>query len=312
MKTADQVQVATAVMAQHGRTFRLALRLLPPSARGDIALLYAFCRRMDDLADEHGAGEGEARQRQLEQVVAVLRDDPCGPGAVAVGWPSTLEQRHPGMAQVASALISALSKDTGTRYIASEDELLDYAFGVAGTVGLMMCPLLGAPAQASRAAAHLGIAMQLTNIARDVGGDFQAGRIYLPRSWICPAAVRAALSGGDPRDLCEATWRLLRLAECFYASATAGMSLLPSRSRLGVLAAACCYREIGVRVGANPAVSWRRRTTVSTARKAALVASAMAATARGRSLSPGPRAAPPQVALCEQSLEQWNGTGAHA
>lgn len=312
MNIRGDVQAATQLMAQHGRTFRLALRLLPPSARGDIALLYAFCRRMDDRADEHRAAEGAARKRELEHVAAILKDDPCGAEAVATGWPSTLEQRYPGIARVASTLVLALSMDTGARHIATEDELLDYAFGVAGTVGLMMCPLLGAPAEASRAAAHLGIGMQLTNIARDVGVDFVDGRVYLPGTWICPAAVRAALYGGDPRELREAIWQLLRMAERFYASAAAGMSLLPPRSRLGVLAAALCYREIGVRVGADPDASWRRRTMVSPSRKAALITSAMAAIASTRSLSPGLAAAPPNVTLCEQSLERWNGRGAHA
>lgn len=313
MKTPDEVGAATRVMAQHGRTFRLALRLLPSCRRGDIALLYAFCRRMDDLADEHRVGEEDARRRELAQVAARLREEPAGPDAAALGWPTALEHSYPGIAQIASTLVVSLASDTGARHVATEDDLLNYAFGVAGTVGLMMCPLLGAPTIAARAAAHLGIAMQLTNIARDVCVDFVARRVYLPASWICPSAVRAALCGGDPRELREATWRLLRLAEQFYASADVGIGLLPARSRLGVLAAARCYRAIGLRVGADPDASWRRRTVVPGHQKATLVAQAIAETARVHSAASSAMfAPPPPVALCEQSLERWNGSGAHA
>ncbi len=267
---------AEQIMARGGRTFHLASRLLPARMRLHAAELYAYCRFADDVADEDEAGKGE----QLAAVIAAMEADPLGDEAAMLGWPVQLEAEYPGISRIAVTLTRALAADTDPRQIATEPELLQYAFGVAGTVGLMMCRILGAPPEGAQAASHLGIAMQLTNIARDVREDRERERYYLPAEWIAPAALQAALDGGDPLPLVAATRRLLARAEDFYASADAGMHFLPLRARVAILAAAACYREIGVVVGRNIPLSWSRRATVSGSRKAVLVAQACAA-ARG-------------------------------
>ncbi len=147
----------------------------------------------------------------------------------------------------------------------------------------MMCRILGAPPEAARSAADLGIAMQLTNIARDVREDWGRDRVYLPAEWIAPDAVRDALAGGDPRPLTEATERLLALAEQHYASGNSGMHYLPRRARIGILTAAACYREIGVLVARDVPLSWQRRTVVPAARKARLTARSLRSILRKRS-----------------------------
>ncbi len=259
-------------MARSGRTFALASRLLPARARADAAELYAFCRRMDDLADEPNDELGTGEAGALDRAVTALRADPLGEAAAESGWPVALEEQYPGIAAVAVALLEALAADAGPRRIAAEEELLRYAFGVAGTVGLMMCRILGAPPAGAPAASRLGIAMQLTNIARDVREDWERGRVYLPSEWLAPERVGAALRGEDGAALAATLGRLLALADRYYASAHAGMRLLPLRARAAILAASSCYREIGVLVAASPALSWQRRTVVSGPRKAALVA----------------------------------------
>ncbi len=264
------------IMARSGRTFHLAARLLPARMRLHATELYAFCRFADDVADEGGAGKGES----LAAVIAAMDADPLGDVAAALGWPVQLEAEYPGISKIAVTLTRALADDIGPRQIATEPELLQYAFGVAGTVGLMMCRILGAPPESAQAASHLGIAMQLTNIARDVREDRERARCYLPAEWIAPEALQAALDRGDPLPLVAATRRLLARAEDFYASADAGMHFLPLRARTAILAAAACYREIGVVVGRNVPLSWSRRAVVSGSRKAVLVARACAA-ARG-------------------------------
>lgn len=271
---------AQAVLARNGRTFHLASLLLPRQMRVDAAELYAFCRRVDDIADEGAAGEALARKEEIARFVAVLERDPLSDEAARVGWPVDLEARYPGISKVAVALTQAAGADIGSRRIADEQELIEYAFGVAGTVGLMMCRILGAPPVAAEAASHLGIAMQLSNIARDVHEDSENDRVYLPASWVEPAQVFAALHGDAVQGAAEcaledATLRLLQLAEQYYRSADRGMRYLPWRARLGILAAAACYREIGVRVGRDVPDSWRQRTVVPTRVKAALVAGAM-------------------------------------
>ncbi len=263
---------AKEALARGGRTFYLASRLLPPRMRDEAAELYAFCRRMDDLAD-NGRADGRGA---LDRAVCVLRTDPLGPEAEEAGWPTALELRHPGISQVALTLAEALAADAGPRRIADEDALLAYAFGVAGTVGLMMCRILGAPPSGARAASHLGIAMQLTNIARDIREDWERDRVYLPATWIAPEAIESALRGGAGKALADALHSLLRLADSYYKSAGEGMRLLPLRARAAILTAAACYREIGVEVGRDPARSWAVRTVVAGPRKAALVARSLA------------------------------------
>ncbi len=216
------------VLARSGRTFHLASRLLPARMRDEAAELYAFCRRMDDLAD-NGGPEG---RKVLARAVCALRADPLGPDAEEAGWPIDLEAEHPGIGQVALTLTQALADDAGPRRIATEEDLLAYAFGVAGTVGLMMCRILCAPPSGVRAASHLGIAMQLTNIARDIREDWDRDRVYLPASWIAPEAVGAALRGGPPETLASAVLRLLSAADSYYKSAPSGMPRLPRRALL--------------------------------------------------------------------------------
>jgi phytoene synthase len=258
---------AQAVLARSGRTFHLASRLLPRQMREDAAALYAFCRRMDDLADE-GPANGHA---QLERVVRLLKDDPLSQELEACGWPVALERRFPQISKVAAELVRALAADTGPRRIRSEAELNAYAYGVAGTVGIMMCRVLGAPPEAAEAATALGKAMQFTNIARDVREDLERDRIYLPGDWVAPGEVAAAVRGGEAKQLQTATGRLLQSADSLYASGHAGMHFLPWRARLGILAAAACYREIGLSVARDMRGSWQQRVVVGGRRKAVLV-----------------------------------------
>jgi phytoene synthase len=134
-----------------------------------------------------------------------------------------------------------------------------------------MCRILGAPPAAAGPAADLGKAMQFTNIARDVREDLERDRIYLPGEWVAPAEVATALHGGDPGPLMAATDLLLHAADDLYARGHAGMHFLPWRARVGILAAAACYREIGLAVARDIPESWQRRVVVGGRRKAMLV-----------------------------------------
>jgi phytoene synthase len=138
----------------------------------------------------------------------------------------------------------------------------------------MMAEVLGARREGTRAAIELGIAMQLSNIARDVAQDLRAGRVYLPASWIGSAELELALKQGDEcaqQRLRASTVRLLELADSFYDAAFAGLWTLPWRVRWSILSAALCYREIGVYVGKDVDGSWRRRTVVPRWRKLVLI-----------------------------------------
>jgi phytoene synthase len=264
---------AEAVMASSGRTFHQAARLLPREVRGSVVALYAFCRQVDDLADESTQPLAE-RNRQLRDLQRALLDGQTEqPDDGMIQLPKSLNLSHPSR-QAAAVLVGAAREDLTQEQPEDEIALVHYAFGVAGTVGLMMADVLRARRPGMRAAVELGIAMQLSNIARDVAQDLQAGRLYLPASWISRLEVEGALQAQDLRAeqrLQVATMRLLHLAEVFYEDAFTGFWTLPLRVRWSILSAALCYREIGVYVGNDIRASWQKRAVVPSWRKLILI-----------------------------------------
>lgn len=250
------------ILARAGKSFHLAGRFLPAERRAAATQLYAFCRGLDDLADETGdAGQIEAVALALE------KRDASNPLAALY---LRLEDPDPAPA---IALARALRDDTGPTQIADQRALLRYCHGVAGTVGLMMSRVLGAtdPAAAWHAI-DLGIALQLTNIARDTREDADHGRRYVPAKWLDlpPSSVRSA-----PERVHQAALRCLALAEPYYASGLAGLVYLPSESRRGILIAARVYREIGEELRRRGPRRTEDRVIVPAWRKATLVAGAL-------------------------------------
>ena len=237
-------------LAVNGKSFHWARRFLGARMGSDAARLYAFCRVLDDMADgdiEHGP----ARLQVIRDDLAAGRpgDDP----ALRDFLPLMAEKRFP--AEVLVALIDGLLEDQA-EMVALTDEaaLLRYAYRVAGTVGLLMCDVLDCHTPAARAhAIDLGIAMQLTNIARDVLEDAAMDRRYIPGDWVAgaaPADIRDAAGQGLHADVTAAVARLLDMAETFYASGAQGYRYLPWRAHLSIAIAARVYRQIGVQLRA--------------------------------------------------------------
>ena len=175
-------------------------------------------------------------------------------------------------------LIAGMASDAETVRMADEAELLRYCYRAAGTVGLMMCRVLDAPEPAAAAhAVDLGIAMQLTNLCRDVSADARMGRRYLPASLVGDVAPTELI---DPSlalqpALRAAVARLLALAETYYASGEAGLPFLPVRARAGILVAGRVYRAIGHRLAAAEYAYWEGRAFVPDWRKATITLSAL-------------------------------------
>jgi phytoene synthase len=246
---------ALAVMARHGRSFRLAGRLLPRGELDAAAELYAFCRTVDDLADE-SADAAQAR-RSLLGLLAALRGAGSHPLA---------ERFRPlrlrGVPEDAAALlVETVIGDIGAVRIADEAGLLRYAHGAAGTVGVMMCAVLGATDEAARPyAIDLGVAIQLTNIARDVAADAAQDRLYLPAEWL-PRGYAPQDVARRPDPAFAAVRRVLDRADRHYRSAERGYDRLPPRSRRAIRAAARLYEAIGptvLRAGPGALVCGRR------------------------------------------------------
>ena len=244
-------------LAMNGKSFHWARRFLGARTGRDAASLYAFCRLLDDMADGD-IENGPARLRVIRDDLAAGRqgDDP----ALQAFLPLMAEKRFP--AEVLIALIDGLLEDQAEVVaLADEAALLRYAYRVAGTVGLLMCHVLDCHAPAACAhAIDLGIAMQLTNIARDVLEDAGMNRRYIPGDWVggaTPADILAAaqapgseVHAGLRTDVAVAVARLLDMAEAFYVSGAQGYRYLPFRAHLSIAVAARVYRQIGVQLRA--------------------------------------------------------------
>lgn len=251
-------------LARNGRSFFWASRLLGPQMAARAAGLYAFCRVLDDMADGDIPG-GPAR---LASIKARLHtgSGPVDP-ALATFLPLMDEVGIP--ARPLLHLIEGLLQDQQEVALEDEAELIGYCYRVAGTVGLMICPVLECRDQAAWPfAIDLGIAMQMTNIARDVLEDAQLGRRYLPASWIGPvSAAEICRAADDPNQaaadhLRNGLARLLTLADRYYLSAEAGLLALPVRARAAIIVAARIYRQIGVELQAG-GLNWQTGRVVT-------------------------------------------------
>jgi 15-cis-phytoene synthase len=262
--------LSASAMRRHGRTFFLASLLLGSRRRG-IEALYRLCRHVDDIADDD-LQSTDVRRRALRDLDDALRNGNAAVPFVRVAV--RLRDAHGLRIAGLNRLIEEAERDLDFQRPHTFDDLLRYAFGVAGVVGWMLCPMLGTrDPRALSPAVALGIGMQLTNIARDVVEDARIGRIYLPQDGSRSLSL-SALCAAQPDALREAhvaTLRLLDEAEAFYALAERGMPLLPAPPRWSIRAAARMYRDIGSRVRQLGATGATRRAVVGPWRKSTLL-----------------------------------------
>lgn len=257
---------ASDILRRHGRSFHFAARFLGAEHAARGAVVYAFCRSVDDAVDE-AADADQARAA----LAAISRDLASGQSTTPAVAEFLALQAATGLdPRLAPLLLHGVSMDLGPVAMDDETELVRYAYHVAGGVGVMMCAALDvSDERALPFAIDLGIAMQLTNIARDVVEDAQMGRRYVPAPWLADlSAADIAAGGADLAEpVAQARRKLVGLAERYYFSAERGMGYLPPRARLAILIAARVYRAIGlkrVRQGVRQGVRrWRARTVVS-------------------------------------------------
>lgn len=267
-----------AIASGHGRSFYLASRLLPLARKRGVLATYAWCRITDDIVDRAAVRGPDATAKALDAWAVELLE-PKHP--VAIAFAAAREQF--GVPDgPARDLLTGVRMDIRPGFYASWDELRTYCFHVAGTVGLMVAPILGCgDPGAHRHAADLGIAMQLTNILRDVAEDAQMGRLYLPLDEIAafccdPDAILAGMPGSGFRDLMA--FQVTR-ARGLYREALAGVPALVPSGRLATLAAARLYAGILDQIEAMDHDVFRGRAVVPSSRKARLLASASASVA---------------------------------
>jgi len=283
MTREEIVAEAEAVIHQGSRSFRMASRLFDRTTRERAWLLYCWCRHCDDVCDgqELGAravrgGDSLAETRSLTALA--LSGQPTGrlpfDSLAAVLAECPIPRRF-----VDDHLEGFRLDESGWRP-ADEADLLRYCYHVAGAVGCMMAVVMGVPAddeETLERAAELGIAFQLSNIARDIADDHGAGRCYIPEAWLAAQglAEHNLLQPANRERLVSLVRRICDLAEAFESSARAGVARLPFRSRWAILAAAGIYGRIGRRVAALGPAAWDRRVVVPRRDKAAIMLSAL-------------------------------------
>ena len=275
----DAVSEASRQSIEAGsKSFAAAARLFDADTRDSARLFYAWCRHCDDVIDGQAGGLGRVEQagtpaerlvllerRTRDAMTGVPQDDPAFAAFARVA------ARHRIPHALPLDILSGFRMDVEERSYRTLDELLSYCYGVAGAVGVTMAIVMGVDPD-DRAvldrACDLGLAFQLTNIARDVMDDARNGRVYLPAELFARASVGPdfVLDPANRGAVVEATHALLELAERYYASARVGIARLPWRSAWAVATALRVYREIGRRVRFSPD-PWASRLSVPTWRK---------------------------------------------
>lgn len=258
---------ARAIFREKSRSFSLAARLFSPADQAAVARLYQFCRYLDDLADDSPAGEAP----RIEGISRVLLGRESAPAdSIEEDFLRLATERSLPLA-AATTLVDALCADCGPRRLKTQDELVQFSYGVAGTVGLLLQKLIGATdPRAAPFAVDLGIALQLTNIARDIAEDANRDRFYLPAEWVAPSTISDALDRENPEAIQNtdvAVKRVLLLADTYYASGLSGHWFIPDRNRRVTFLAAGLYGAIGREILRRGPGAWRRRVSLGRGRK---------------------------------------------
>lgn len=290
--------VATAheAIARGSKSFAAASRLFDRPTRERAWLLYAWCRRCDDIADGQEDGHGTRHVADAAQRVAALRTltDAALAGQV-VGEPAfdalRIVAAETGMPhRWAHDLIDGFVLDAEEWRPRTEDDLLRYCYHVAGVVGCMMAVVMGVSPDDHDTldrACDLGLAFQLANIARDIGEDDQAGRCYLPVEWLVEMDVPPGEHMKPPYRprLAVLARRMTDRAAQFEASARVGAARLPFRSAWAVLAAAGIYGRIGRLVAERGEAAWDKRASSTGGEKLRIITQSWFE-ARGKSRIP--------------------------
>ena len=282
-------------------SFAAAARLFAPEVREAAVMLYAWCRHCDDVVDGQTLGHGQraAHPGDSAALLAQLRhstrqacsglpqDDPVFAGLAEV------VRRHRIAPVYFEHHLDGFAMDVAGQRYASLDDILAYCWRVAGVVGVMMSQIMGrSDAPTLDRACDLGMAFQLTNIARDVVEDAAIGRVYLPADWLAAEGLPSDARLAEPRHraaLARVAQRLVQTAEPYYDSAMAGLPSLPLRSAWSIATARCVYRAIGRKVHHRGPAAWDTRARTSGVEKIGWVVAAAAQAVASRTHGPAPR-----------------------
>ena len=246
-------KVAQDILKKHAKSFYFAGLLLDRKTLNDAAILYAFCRQLDDAADQ------EDQQDQLSYLIADYKkeipDDLINKEFRKLQNTYQLDQKF------IDDLIVGVSSDINFRQPKDLGDLIRYSYEVAGTVGALMAKILGANHEhAWKFAIDLGIGMQITNISRDIKEDAENGRIYIPENML-PNNFKAQdiTNGSNDELILNVTKQLLDIAEKYYQSGLDGIYYIPQKNKFSILIAGILYNSIGKKIIKNKTLFLKQR-----------------------------------------------------
>jgi phytoene synthase len=259
------------VLAYHGKSFNWAKWFLGQTSARAAARLYQFCRYVDDLADDPD-NDHTIKLEEIRSLLTVTGDPNATEDLVVMDFLKLVEEQNLPILAAVSLLDGVLS-DRSFVNSTNEADLIRYCYHVAGTVGLLMCPILGNNSKAALAhAIDLGIAMQLTNICRDVLEDAKQGRCYIPFSGEPDMAKKIITAVSDESDpirniITKQIEYWLDVADQYYASGIDGLWHLSKSGHCGIYLAAKIYRRIGMKLRRQGSAWWHGRVVVSSLEK---------------------------------------------
>ena len=252
----------TTALRKEGKSFYWASFFLPKMSKKNAGILYSICRYFDDIADKNS----EDKTTYLKKSINEIRNNKNNKINLFL-------QKNKINNLIFIDLIEGLILDQRQIRIQNKEELIKYSYHVAGTVGLMMSKIIGVKNEkAAQSAIDLGIAMQLTNIARDVYEDSKMKRIYIPANWITNISLKNLNNFNDislekDERISNAIHRLISLSDRFYENGFAGLKYIPISTRLGIYIAANVYRGIGTKIKSNKKKYLRERVYLNTLEK---------------------------------------------
>ena len=243
-----------AELKREGKSFYWASFFLPRNLKIKAGTLYSICRHFDDVADKHRKDQTSYLKNSIEEIKKNKNNK------VSIFLKKNKINHY-----IFIDLIKGLILDQKKVKIKNKDELIQYSYHVAGTVGLMMSKIIGVKdRKAAQSAIDLGIGMQLTNIARDVYEDSKMKRIYLPADWIPEISLNnltdlSESNAHKDEKISNAILKVISLSEKFYKNGFAGLKYIPISTRLGIFVAANVYRGIGIKIRSNKKKYLRER-----------------------------------------------------
>jgi phytoene synthase len=259
-----RAEIAKDTLHKHSKTFSFASFFLGDETVNKVARLYSFCRAVDDIADE-----GECIGIARKNLNSISKDLELGMSSNEITSDFLLLASECNIdVHAARELLEGVMCDLDPVIMIDEQALDHYCYQVAGTVGLMMCPILGVTdSNALMYACDLGKAMQLTNICRDIHEDALRERIYIPQTLLQVGITKEPTKKKEEMEMARACQKLLLRADILYEKAELGLAYLPLRSKICILVASRLYKAIGTKLLKKNCRYWEGRVFTTRSEK---------------------------------------------